>query len=194
VRSPIYWAVLGLVIERAGYGYELLKRFERDYGEALPLSSDSHIYRALSVLESKGLIQQVPVRETDYQRQGRQPRPQYQATPAGVCGYRDWLIAQVQVDRRRSWLFVRELAVFVNEPRVALEIIERWERACLEEAERGHALCADGPVSDTASGLAAVLSAEESRLAMQAQLPWVHYARQRFTALVEAESASDEPA
>ncbi len=48
MRSPINWGVLGLLIERPGYGYDLFHRFERTYGELLELSSPSQIYKALN--------------------------------------------------------------------------------------------------------------------------------------------------
>ena len=50
MRSPVNWAVLGLTIERPSYGYEILQRFERNYGELLKLSSPSQIYKALDSL------------------------------------------------------------------------------------------------------------------------------------------------
>jgi DNA-binding PadR family transcriptional regulator len=184
---------LGVVIERAGYGYELLKRFEREFGEVLPLSSDSHIYRALSVLEDKGLIEQVPPREVG-QLPGRQPKPHYRATPEGVRGYRDWLIAQSGVGRRQTSLFLRELAGLVHEPQAALQVIAHCERVCLEQAVSGPEPAAGSKAGDAASTLAAALSAEERRLVMQGQLPWIQYARSRFTALAEAKIAGDEPA
>lgn len=35
MRSPLNWALLGLVIQRPSYGYELVQRFERIYEDAL---------------------------------------------------------------------------------------------------------------------------------------------------------------
>jgi DNA-binding PadR family transcriptional regulator len=194
IRSPVYWALLGLVIEREGYGYELLKRFERDFGDILPISSESHIYRALSVLESRGLIEEVPGTGTSQQVSSlRQPKPHYRATLVGMHGYRDWLLAQVRSDRRQSQLFMRQLAVFSREPEVGLEILERYAHACLEEAESGSIVSSD-PSPDTAPGLAARLISEESRLVMEARLPWISYARRQFEALSEVKKSSDEPA
>jgi DNA-binding PadR family transcriptional regulator len=194
IRSPVYWALLGLVIERAGYGYELLKRFERDFGDILPISSESHIYRALSVLESRGLIEEVPGTETSQQASSlRQPKPHYRATLAGMHGYRDWLLAQVRSDRRQSQLFMRQLAVFAREPEVGLEILERYSRACLEEAQ-SEPIASGDHSPDTPSGLAARLISEESRLVMEARLPWIAYARRQFEALSEVRRSSDEPA
>jgi DNA-binding PadR family transcriptional regulator len=180
IRSPVYWSLLGLVIERPGYGYELLKRFEREFDDALPLSSDSHIYRALNVLESSLLIERMPVGEGDGHGPDRQPKPHYRATEEGVRRYRDWLMGEVGAGRRQSWLFVRRLAVFAQTPEVALEIIDHFERVCLApESRRGIV----GDEETSGHGLAERLASEESRLSADATLPWAEYARGQFEAL-----------
>jgi DNA-binding PadR family transcriptional regulator len=194
MRSPVYWALLGLVIERSGYGYDLLKRFEREYGDLLPISSESHIYTALNVLERGGLVEQVPPEGIQEARTGRQPRPRYRSTPAGVDGYRRWLMGQVRNDRLQASLFMRQLAVFAREPEVALEIIERYRQACLEEAQNASIVDANGSHAADPAGLAARLAAEESRLAMESRLPWVAFARRQFEALGEAKIPSDDSA
>jgi DNA-binding PadR family transcriptional regulator len=187
IRSPVYWSLLGLVIERAGYGYELLKRFEREFGDALPLSSDSHIYRALNVLETGLLIEQLPAGATDAHG-GRQPKPNYRATELGVERYRDWLMDEVAAGRRQSWLFVRRLAVFERTPQVALEIIDHYERVCLGEQARRPLGPTSGSTGD-AGGLAARLAGEEARLSVDATLPWAEYAREQFEALAQADDS-----
>jgi DNA-binding PadR family transcriptional regulator len=193
MRSPVYWALLGLVIERPGYGYDLLKRFEREYGDLLPISSESHIYTALNVLERGGLIEQVPPDGVPA-ASGRQPRPHYRATSEGVEGYRRWLMGQVRNDRLQASLFVRQLAVFARKPEAALEIIERYRQACLEEAQNASIVCANGSHGDDPAGLVARLSAEERRLAMESRLPWVAFARRQFEALSEAKISADDSA
>jgi DNA-binding PadR family transcriptional regulator len=193
MRSPVYWALLGLVIERPGYGYDLLKRFEREYGDLLPISSESHIYTALNVLERGGLIEQVPP-EGVHAASGRQPRPHYRATPEGVEGYRRWLMGQVRNDRLQASLFMRQLAVFARKPEVALQIVERYRQACLEEAQNAPIVSANGSHGDDPAGLAARLAAEERRLAMESRLPWVAFARRQFEALSEAKISADDSA
>ena len=184
IRSPIYWALLGLVIERPSYGYELLKRFEREYGQMLPLSSESHVYRALNVLQGRGLIEEVLTASAGASE--RQPRPRYQSTIDGLRGYRDWLIARVRQDHRPSRLFARELAVFAREPDVALEIIDCCEQACAGPHAPFGARDDGDADGELTCGLAARLVSEESRLTMQATLPWVSYARGEFEALARA--------
>jgi DNA-binding PadR family transcriptional regulator len=204
--TPVYWAVLGLIIERPSYGYELVQRLERTYGDLLTLSSASQIYKALDTLTGKGLIEQLPE-----PNETRQPKPHYRATAAGVRVYEERLIAQVAEDGRRSRVFALELAVLP--PQAALTVLDGYEQACLEHASR-EAPCVRAGTDDGDSdktGLAAEdrhggttgsaargrrgggragtladrLAAEETRLTSQARLPWIEYARRELTALLE---------
>jgi DNA-binding PadR family transcriptional regulator len=191
IRSPVYWAVLGLVIERSGYGYELLKRFERAYEDTLPLSSNSHVYRALNVLHERGFVEEVHGPGSA----GRQPKPHYRATREGVHAYRDWLITQARVAHQQSLVFARQLATFVREPQLGLEVIEHYERVCLADAQAG--VARGVPVVRDArdpASLAAALQAEHARLALERELPWIRYAHAHFTALAEGKGIADEPA
>jgi DNA-binding PadR family transcriptional regulator len=104
MRSAVNWAVLGLVIQRQGYGYDLYQRFDRTYGGALALSCEAQVYKALTALKNRGLIEELPASETS-EDDRRQPKPRYRATPAAVPAYQDWLIFQVTQDRQRSALF-----------------------------------------------------------------------------------------
>jgi DNA-binding PadR family transcriptional regulator len=183
MTSPVNWSLLGLLLARPGYGYELMKRFEEAYGDVLVLSSESHIYTALNELGRRGLIEEVteaPVARTGTQRQ---PKIRYQATPAGADSYRERMLEQAGADRRQSQLFVRQLAAMEHEPDVALRILARYEQACLSEARRRPA---------TSERLIDRLLAEESRLAMESRLPWVEYARNQFSTL--AKESKDGPA
>jgi DNA-binding PadR family transcriptional regulator len=180
MRSPVSWALLGLVIERPSYGYELVQRFERTYGDALELSSPSQIYTALDALERRSLIEKLPTEEP-VSEIVRQPKPHYRASAEGVARYQDWLIAQVHEERRRSRLFARQLAVL--EPHEALTVVDRYEQACLQEAKKTPISSAHDPAVDRSAGLAGRLVCEEDRLAIGARLSWIEYARREFKAL-----------
>lgn len=177
MRSPLNWALLGLVIQRPSYGYELVQRFERTYGDALELSSPSQIYTALDALTRRSLIEEF-AEEVEEPRVLRQPKLHYRATVEGVRGYQDWLIAQAQDERRRSHLFAQQLAALA--PRDALAVIERYEQACLTQARRAP-LARDERQSG--GGLVDRLIYEEGRLAVGARLAWIDYARRELTAL-----------
>lgn len=180
LQSPVHWAVLGLIIERPSYGYELAARFQRAFGDSLRLSSSSYIYKAIEVLEQRGLVEEVPGT-----RRGRQPRPRYRATQTGVDGYQQQLLLEASDGRRRSWLFARKLAVFVRQPALALAVIQRYREACIAEAVRSPSPSrgADAEL-DPATRLAARLEAEETRALIDAKLGWLDFATDELRALM----------
>jgi DNA-binding PadR family transcriptional regulator len=182
MRSPVNWAVLGLTIERPSYGYEILQRFERNYGELLKLSSPSQIYTGLDSLVERKLIEATSEAPTG--AVSRQPRLHYRATEDGVRRYQEHLIGQAEEGRRRASLFTRELAALA--PAAALAVLEHYEQICLAQAaapRRAHA----GAVAsaDSSTSLADRLAVEEDRLALEAKLPWIEFARQELRALAE---------
>jgi DNA-binding PadR family transcriptional regulator len=178
MQSQVNWALLGLVIERPSYAYELAQRFERTYEGVLTLSSVSHAYTALAALRDRGLIEELPGT-----RIGRQPKPHYRATQKGLQDYEQWLVSQLGEDRRRQRLFVLALGTFTREPSAALEILGRYENACLAEAGSTPISRRDDVSAADAPALAARLIAEESRLALGAKLAWLEYARRELSVL-----------
>jgi DNA-binding PadR family transcriptional regulator len=181
MRSLVNWALLGLVIDRPSYAYELARRFERDYRDALSLSSVSHVYTALGTLRERALVEEVAGT-----RAGRQPKPHYRATAKGLADYREWLVGQIHEDRQRQRLFVLQLGALMRNPHEALEILSLYERSCLELARGLTVARRDGLPRDASATLAAQLLAEEGRLAVGARLAWAQYARRKFAALVDA--------
>jgi DNA-binding PadR family transcriptional regulator len=194
LRSPVSWALLGLVIQRPSYGYELVQRFERTYAEVLELSSPSQIYTALDALERRALIEKLPPAEAP--ELSRQPKPHYRPTPLGVESHADWLIEQAHDERRRSHLFALQLAVLG--PKGSLDVLARYEQACLLDASAaaGPQRRAGQDKTETQSSgdgrqvgeLAARLLREEQRLSLQARLAWIGYARRELTALAGSRS------
>jgi DNA-binding PadR family transcriptional regulator len=181
MRSPVNWAVLGLTIERPSYGYEILQRFERNYGELLRLSSPSQIYTALDSLIDRELIEATS--ETPSGVASRQPRLHYRATENGVRRYQEHLIGQAEEGRRRASLFTRELAALA--PDAALAVLERYEQTCLAQATTARTTAAGPTAPDSSTSLADRLAAEEERLAMEAKLPWIEYARRELRAAAD---------
>jgi DNA-binding PadR family transcriptional regulator len=178
MHSSVTWALLGLVIERPSYAYELAQRFERTYGAVLSLSSVSHVYTALAALKGRSLIVELPGT-----RAGRQAKPRYRATEKAFEEYEQWLVGQVGEDCRRQRLFILQLATFTRHPRAALEILARYEEACLAELRSASIVPRDGACAENAPELAARLADQESRIALGGKLAWVQYARQELNAL-----------
>jgi DNA-binding PadR family transcriptional regulator len=177
MRSLVNWALLGLIIDRPSYAYELAQRFERTYDGALTLSSVSHVYVALGTLKERGLVEEVAGT-----RSGRQPKPHYRATDIGLDSYRDWLVEQLSEDRQRQKLFVLQLAALIRNPDMALEVIDRVEATCLTEASRTPIGAGPAGEGSGTSPMVSRLVGEESRLAVGAKLAWVQYAREELRA------------
>ncbi len=181
MRSPVNWAVLGLTIERPSYGYEILQRFERNYGELLRLSSPSQIYTALDSLIERKLIEGTT--ESPAGAVSRQPRLHYRATEDGVRRYQEHLIGQAEEGRRRASLFTRELAALA--PDAALAVLEHYEQICLTQAASPRSVPSAPTASEPSTSLADRLAAEEDRLALEAKLPWIEYARRELRTALE---------
>lgn len=180
MQSPVYWALLGLVIERPSYAYELAQRFERTYDGALSLSSTSHVYTALHALEDRGLVEEVPGSGT-----GRQPKPCYRASEGAVEHYQRWLVSQFTEERRRQRLFAMELAALMSDPDVARGVIDGYEQACVAEGGDSPLHAAGDSPGSSDSRLATRLACEQNRLAVGARLEWIQYVRRELKALAE---------
>jgi DNA-binding PadR family transcriptional regulator len=182
LRSSISWSLLGLVIDRPSYAYELAQRFDRTYEDALSLSSTSHVYTALAALEDRALIEELPGT-----RDLRQPKPRYQATALGIDSYRGWLVEQVHEDRRRQRLFVLQLGALVRREDAVRDVLDRYEQAVIEESGDLSVPEARDELGPAAVWVAGLL-AEESRLVTGAKLALVRYARRTLRDLVRSQS------
>lgn len=185
MHSPVNWALLGLVIERPSYAYELAQRFERTYGAALPLSSVSHAYTALGTLKDRGLIEELPATTA-----GRQPKPHYRATAEGMEEYHTWLIGQVADERRRQKVFLLQLTALTRDPCQAMQILDDYEQACLDSSCTTLIATGEGGAPNGALALQAKLIAEEKRLAVGAKIEWARYARGELKAFASARTAA----
>jgi DNA-binding PadR family transcriptional regulator len=184
MQSPVNWALLGLVIERPSYAYELAQRFDRTYEGALSLSSTSHVYTALRTLEDRGLVEEVPGSGT-----GRQPKPCYRATPGAIEDYQRWLVGQLAEECRRQRLFAMELAALMSSPDVARGVIDGYEQACIQEGGDSPLRATDDTSADAGAGLAGRLACEQNRLAVGARLEWVQYVRRELKAVAERKAS-----
>jgi DNA-binding PadR family transcriptional regulator len=125
-------AVLGLLVQRPGYPYEVAQRFRRDVGSAWELNT-SHIYFLLNQLETEGLVVARP-RARD--------RNHYFPTADGRREFENWLInGPVRVQPIREDTYLR---IAVCTPRyfdALIEVLALQERATYELWERLSADC-----------------------------------------------------
>ncbi len=206
MRSAVNWAVLGLVIERPSYGYELFQRLERRYGGVLdpPISQ---IYAALNALERAALIEPLPAEEAgaapdEHARPAarRQPKVHYRATAGGARAFREWVAEQIRDDPRHVELLRRiagTAAAGVDRVGTMRDLVDAYERACVEEASLL-------PLPPARSGATPAVAAGElverlvlgaRRGLLDAHFAWIAYARKEIDAFERTRTAgADEPA
>ncbi len=182
LRSTLGWPLLGLVIERPSYGYELARRFERTFGEEIAVSGDVRIYKTLEMLSSRGLIEELPPEPTESDA-SRQPRISYRATAEGVRAYKEWLIGEAAEQQRRSLMFARQLVML--QPEAALAVIDQYESECLEEAEQAKLADAEQPSAGERNRLTRRLEQEDERVTLGVKLSWIEYARRELNSVIE---------
>jgi DNA-binding PadR family transcriptional regulator len=180
--SPAVEAVLALVIERPSYSYEIWKRFEQRFSSLYPLSK-ARIYQVIDHLLANDLIEELA---TDAPTM-RQPRVAYRATAEGARAHREWLAASIQEDPRREELLRRLLATGARDARAMLQVIDVYERTCLDDVARDGRAFADAASDgdDRAGELRERLIAEERRLAREAQLKFISFARAHIRAALD---------
>ncbi len=174
MTSEVYWAVLGLVIERPSYGLELYNRYQRVYADLLPVSGESHIYKGLDEMERRRLIETIPG-----VGMGRQPKPHYRATALGIRSFEDRCVERMGAQRRNQEMCVRQLAIFADNPETAVRLLGRFRREYLEAAgEIGSRRV--GSRVDSRGAFIDELVDEQQRIEAGGMLSWLRFAIARF--------------
>lgn len=183
MRSPINWAVLGLLIERPGHGYDLFQRFDDAYAGAIELSTHSQINGSLKALEQRRLIERLP--PDDPRAVASAPRRLlYRASAQGLVEYERWLLSYSPRSADAPGVFARQLAVLPTA--TALAVIEHYEQACLSETCATRFPRADQSGPGDALELQGRLISEEKHLALAAKIEWARYARSQIKAFSSA--------
>ncbi len=207
LKSPVNWAVLGLVLERPTYGYELVTRLERRYSGVLE-PKQSHIYDALDRLERAGLIEPMPEDASDGnhgERNSTQPsrrswKLHYRATALGSQAFREYVASLLRNDDPRQLELLRRIGAVVALHQIdALEdLVDRFEDLCLEEAGRlGLPPSRDpnAPSADTVRVVVERLMVKSRHVNLEAQFAWLADAREEIAFLRAAhEDPGNEPA
>lgn len=135
----VKYAVLGLLVQRRGYGYDLVQRFEEQVGPAWQLNAGA-IYVALDKLEQEGLVRPLDGdgdAPTTRRRTTRgAPRVIYEPTPQGVERFDEWMATGSSMSPMREELHLKlALSQPRNLPRL-IELTYEQEQACLERLEQ----------------------------------------------------------
>lgn len=173
--------MLALLIERPTYVYELSQRFDDRFGELLPIATGT-VYKAVDGLLKRGLVERMAI---EGEEDRRQPKPHYRATADGARMLRQSLADDMRGDPFQADMLQRLMSVSVQDARAMLDLVDRYERVCLEQlgslAPPPPPLLGESQTSFAT--LRGELVAEERRLALEAQMKWVAYARRRIEAV-----------
>jgi DNA-binding PadR family transcriptional regulator len=187
------FAVLGLVIERGGHGYDLVQRFERRIGPAWQLNR-SAIYGALDQLAGDDLVRCAsdPAVAEGGQQPRRHPRVIYVATPGGVEAFDAWLAGPaVGAEPLRSELDLKLALARPDQAAMLLDVIAHYERACIE---RRDAWGSPPPLlaAESAWELAtASLLRERARRRLEADLTWIRDVREAVATLGQSAASGE---
>jgi DNA-binding PadR family transcriptional regulator len=192
----VKYAVLGLLAQRRGYGYDLVQRFEEQVGPAWQLNAGA-IYVALDKLEQEGLVRPIVSGDGEAPVTRRRtvrgaPRVIYEATPQGLDRFEDWMATGSSMSPLREELHLKlALSQPRNLPRL-IQLTYEQEQACLERLEQhlGGAtfdeLLASGPPW---SAVASVMVRDASIAHLQATVEWLRRIREAMRWLQERPEA-----
>ncbi len=183
MRSSVNWAVLGLLLERPSYGYELHQRLARRFPPEVLDPVPSHVYAALNMLERRGLIEPLLGWEDDDGTSRRQPKVHYRVTALGGREFRGWLAEQMRTDPAHAD-FVQRLALAAGMRRAAVvhELVDAYEDGCMREAHALPMPSADGNPARSADALVRRLTVGARRATVDAHMAWAQYARKEIEA------------
>jgi DNA-binding PadR family transcriptional regulator len=173
VKSLLNWVLLGLVIEKPSYIYEVCQRLERRFGQVLPVSR-ARVYDAFRALEDRGFIEELDDALVVLSGTPRQPKLHYQATPAGVREHRRWLVGQIAEEGDPPALVSRLIAASALDDRTLMVILDQYEQECLDQARNLPSEAHD----DSPLAQGERIAAELRRATLHAHLGWIAWARQ----------------
>ncbi len=183
LQATVNWAVLGLVIEKPSYGYEIGRRFMARFGDLVPASL-SNIYTTLDRLVRMGLVE--PTHSEPASSSGRQHKLHYRATSEGARAYRAWLARRLRSGEQRSELLLRLLSVCLRGVRALDELLGRYEGECLEEQRAlPSAPPQDAPDPELMPALLSRVIDAERRQMLDAQIAWVRSTRAELREHIE---------
>jgi DNA-binding PadR family transcriptional regulator len=181
-------AVLGLVIERPGYGYDLARRLEERFGSSG--FAPTGVYSALDQLSSEDLVRSAGCRgETTNERAA--PRTIYEATPKGVDRFEEWMLGSSSLAPVRDELYMKIALSKPHNLGRLIELTRAQEEDCLarlQDLKRCPPRTREGVRAWSEVAVLLVRDAEVKQL--QARVEWLQKARTIMDKLVSQASGA----
>lgn len=172
--SVKHWLILGLVIEKPSYGYEIQQRYIRRFNWFLRNSSND-VYRVLTFIEERGFIAHAYTIDERARLGPRGKRAHVEATLNGVEAFRHWLVTPIRLQHWRIEILARigvGRSLGISGLRALLTTYLSHARAELQEIQNN--LITAAPNDMTSLTLALLL--EQRRLSTLADCRWATYA------------------
>lgn len=169
-------AVLGLVIERPGYGYQLAQRLDERFRSSG--FAPSGVYSALDQLSRDDLVRSAGEMGAGPARRAA-PRTIYEATEEGVDHFEAWMLDPSPAPPLRDELHMKiALCRPRNLPRL-IEMVGGQELVCLGRLQDLKRLTEEVSMSPRDwSGLMRMLAAEAEVAFWNARIEWLQNARE----------------
>jgi DNA-binding PadR family transcriptional regulator len=168
-------AVLGLVIERPGYGYDLARRLQERFGSSG--FAPTGVYSALDQLSSDELVRNAGSRENGLNERAA-PRTIYEATSKGMSHFEDWMLGDSSLAPVRDELYMK---IALSKPHNLLHLIElarSQEEECLLRLESLKLAPARPRGAPKVWSEVAVLLVRDAEIKqLQARIEWLQKAR-----------------
>jgi DNA-binding PadR family transcriptional regulator len=188
-RSPVGWLVLALLIEQPSHGYEVSQRYDERFGSFASLSVP-RIYAALDRLRDGGMIEPVVLDSVKPQRKQHLMRRSYRATAAGESAYRSWVSERMRDDPQRPQLLARIAASGGLGLDGVLDVIDRYERACIEELQTLPTDTSELELGDCSlEEVTSFLLLDQQRRELNARREWAVHARRVVQAQIRNRAA-----
>jgi DNA-binding PadR family transcriptional regulator len=171
--APLKGALLGLVLERPGHGYDLAHRLNMRLGPAWRLEAN-RVYRLLDDLERSRLVRY----EVQPSKHGpRQLRAVYYPTERAKQALTRWIETEVPREAARSVLQAKIAVAREDDAQLLLEALKRYERDCLELSQ---SLSPPTALSCSWRGLVIDCARDAVEAQLKAEVDWARRTRQRI--------------
>ena len=177
-------AILGLVIERPGYGYQLVQRLEERFGSSA--FAPSGVYSALDQLSRDEFVRAAGEMGAGRARRAA-PRTIYEATEEGIEHFEAWMLGSSPTPPLRDELHMKiALCRPRNLPRL-IELVYGQELACMGRLRDLKELSEAEVRGDPQewSRMMRVLSRDAEVALWKARIEWLQSARELLEGLHE---------
>jgi DNA-binding PadR family transcriptional regulator len=169
-------AVLGLVIERPGYGYQLAQRLDERFGSSG--FAPSGVYSALDQLSRAELVRSAGEMGAGPASRAA-PRTIYEATEEGVDHFEEWMLDASPTPPLRDELHMKIALCRPRNVSRLIEMVGGQELVCLGRLRDLKALSAETPASSHDwSRLMRILAADAEVAFWNARIEWLQSARE----------------